>query len=181
MLSGSIQPTRLHLIQGPLDSFQRSNDIMWVDVSLHDVENGRLDVLRRRSRPGPDDSPSGAEGHFDGYVWTFAKGKQERGSNAEETALREVKEETGYTATIVAKLPGSYKGGTGATEHFIMRPVGDPGPFEKKETQAIAWIGFDEAATRIAQTTNEIGRNRDQAVLQTTIQFMRKPPRSSTP
>ena len=62
---------------------------------------------------------------YDDYVWTFPKGKSEPNSTPEETALREVKEETGYTAEIVAKIPGRFEGGTGSTEYFLMRPLGD--------------------------------------------------------
>jgi len=67
--------------------------------------------------------------HYDGYVWTFAKGKREPGDTPEETALREVLEETGYHAEIVDRIPGSYPGGTGYTEYFLMRPVGKLGKF----------------------------------------------------
>jgi 8-oxo-dGTP pyrophosphatase MutT (NUDIX family) len=34
-------------------------------------------------------------GDFDGYVWTFPKGRPEPGETPELAALREVKEETG--------------------------------------------------------------------------------------
>ncbi len=56
--------------------------------------NSERQVLLRRPK-----------GDFDGYVWTFAKGNGAPGVLPEETALREVKEETGYTAEIVGKLP----------------------------------------------------------------------------
>jgi 8-oxo-dGTP pyrophosphatase MutT (NUDIX family) len=112
------------------------------------------------------------KGDFDGYVWTFPKGKEEPGSTPEETALREVKEETGYTAEILGKLPGQFEGGTGVTEFFLMRPLGEPGAFDKSETEAITWVTFEEAEKHIAQTRNEIGRRRDQSVLETTVGFL---------
>jgi 8-oxo-dGTP diphosphatase len=37
-------------------------------------------------------------------VWTFPKGKIEKGETLKETALREVFEETGYTCSIVSDL-----------------------------------------------------------------------------
>jgi hypothetical protein len=51
-------------------------------------------------------------GDFDGYVWTFPKGRPDAGETPEQAALREVKEETGYSAEVVGKVPGSFRGGT---------------------------------------------------------------------
>ena len=39
-------------------------------------------------------------GHFGGYAWTFAKGRPDRGENPTDTALRELREETGYNAEL---------------------------------------------------------------------------------
>lgn len=112
------------------------------------------------------------KGDYDGYVWTFPKGKGEPNSTAEETALREVKEETGYNAEIVAKIPGQFKGGTGATEYFLMRPLGEPTAFDPSETEATAWVSLDEAPEHISQTRNEIGKRRDQDVLEAAIRYL---------
>ena len=122
--------------------------------------NNERKILLRRPR-----------GDFDGYVWTFPKGKEKAGSTPEETALREVKEETGYTAEIIAKIPGRFEGGTGVTEYFLMRPLGRPGVFDKSETEAIVWISLDEAPKHIAQTRNVIGRKRDQSVLEAVVRY----------
>lgn len=46
--------------------------------------------------------------HFDGYVWTFAKGRPELGDEPEQTALREVREETGYTGCAAWSIRGRY-------------------------------------------------------------------------
>ncbi len=53
--------------------------------------------------------------HFDGYHWTFAKGKADPEENPEHTALREVYEETGYVCQIVGVLPGVYKSSLSST------------------------------------------------------------------
>jgi hypothetical protein len=79
--------------------------------------------------------------------------------------LFEVKEETGYSAKVIEKLPGSFKGGTSRTEYFLMSPVGSPFAFDGNETSAIRWATLDEAARLIETTTNEIGRARDLSVL----------------
>jgi len=115
--------------------------------------NGR--VLLRRPK-----------GDFDGYVWTFPKGRPDAGETPEQTALREVKEETGYSAKVIRKLSGSFKGGTSVTEYFLMSPVGSPSPFDSKETSAIRWATLDKAANLVGMTTNEIGQARDLSVLE---------------
>ena len=102
--------------------------------------------------------------HFDGYVWTFGKGKPNPGESAEETALREVKEETGVIAKIMAKLPGSFVGGTTDNEYFLMAPVEDTGKFHW-ETNSVRWATQSEAEQLIGLTKNAIGRARDLAVL----------------
>ncbi len=116
------------------------------------IDSARLVLLRR------------PKGDYDDYVWTFPKGRPDTGESAEQTALREVREETGYTARIVAKLPGAFEGGTSVTEFFIMEPVGDPGAFDK-ETAAVRWATLDEAVDLIGLTTNVSGKPRDLAVL----------------
>ena len=104
------------------------------------------------------------KGDFDGYVWTFPKGRPDAGETPEQAALREVMEETGYAAKVVGKVPGSFRGGTSVTEYFLMSPVGSPVRFSA-ETSAIQWATFDKAAELIGMTTNKIGQARDLCVL----------------
>ncbi len=106
------------------------------------------------------------KGDFDGYVWTFPKGRPDAGETPEQTALREVKEETGYSAKVIRKLPGSFRGGTSVSEYFLMSPARSPSPFDSKETSAIRWATLDKAAELIGMTTNEIGQARDLSVLE---------------
>jgi ADP-ribose pyrophosphatase YjhB (NUDIX family) len=56
--------------------------------------------------------------HFDDYIWTFPKGRQQTDETPEEAALREVLEETGIKAEIKERLPGVYEGGTTETIFF---------------------------------------------------------------
>lgn len=44
--------------------------------------------------------------HFDGYVWTFAKGRPDKGESPREMALREVWEEMGVRASILTPIEG---------------------------------------------------------------------------
>ncbi len=104
-------------------------------------------------------------GHFDGYVWTFAKGRPDRGEAPEATALREVREETGMAAEIVAPVEGRFEGGTTRNVYFLMRPVKDTARLDR-ETASVRWASAAEAQELIGQTTNAQGRARDLAVLQ---------------
>lgn len=103
--------------------------------------------------------------HYDGYVWTNAKGRPDKGDTPEQTALREVREETGYEAEVVDVLPGVFKGGTTTNAFFVMRHIGPPGRFDERETASVRWVDFDAAEKLIARTTNAIGRVRDLAIL----------------
>ncbi|MBO2834814.1 NUDIX hydrolase [Pseudomonas aeruginosa] len=111
--------------------------------------------------------------HFAGYVWTFAKGTPEPGDTPEMTALREVREETGYEVEIVDVLPGLFKGGLSTNAYFVMRHIGPQGEFDW-ETQATRWVDFDQAAELIGLTKNFTGRLRDLAVLAAARQWFEK-------
>jgi 8-oxo-dGTP diphosphatase len=103
--------------------------------------------------------------HFDGYVWTFSKGRPDPGDTPEEAAVREVLEETGCAARILCEIPGIFRGGTSRNVYFLMEVVDDTGLFNPDETQAIRWASLEEACSLIAQTRNPIGRGRDLALL----------------
>jgi len=102
--------------------------------------------------------------HFDGYVWTFPKGRPDPGEEPETTALREVLEETGVEAAIICLLPGTFIGGTTENSYYLMAPLDEKGKFGK-ETQAVRWATMQKAVDLIGKTTNDIGRKRDSAVL----------------
>lgn len=104
-------------------------------------------------------------GHFGGYVWTFPKGRIDPGESAEEAALRETREETGYRARIIAQLPGRFVGSTTVTRFFVGIPEGEPGVFDRAETSALRWATPDEAAQLLSETVIEEGRERDLAIL----------------
>ena len=115
------------------------------------------------------------KGHFDGYVWTFPKGRpreeQRSSETREETALREVFEETGIKARIKKPLPGVYEGGTTETIFFLMSLNEDTGKFDG-ETQSVRWVTAVEARDLISMTTNQIGRERDLRVLEEALRLI---------
>jgi 8-oxo-dGTP diphosphatase len=103
------------------------------------------------------------KGQFGGDRWTFAKGRPNEGETPEAAALREVLEETGYRATIVCQIPGSFDGDVTATRYFVMRPIGEPGAFDK-ETEEVRWVSYDDAIALIGQKENRKS-GRDLAVI----------------
>lgn len=102
--------------------------------------------------------------HFGGYVWTFAKGRPEPGETPEEAALREVVEETGQGARIVALIPGVFAGTTSSTVFFLVEPQGKGHRFSE-ETSSIRWVEEKEARQLIGKTETPAGRERDLLVL----------------
>ncbi len=114
--------------------------------------------------------------HFDGYVWTFPKGRPNRGESPEATALREVHEETGIHARITAPIPGEFAGGTTVNRYFLME-VDDslPDGLHDGETASIRWVAPEEARRLIGQTRNAKGRARDLEVLEAALRMGARP------
>jgi diadenosine hexaphosphate hydrolase (ATP-forming) len=98
-------------------------------------------------------------------VWTFAKGKSENGESAEQTALREVLEETGVRAKIVRRLVMAAGEPTAQDDYFLMVPVEETGRFDE-ETTAIVWATKAEAEELISMTEDLERRTRDLRLLQ---------------
>ena len=107
-------------------------------------------------------------GHFGGYVWTFPKGRPDKGEGREETALREVREETGYAARIVAAIDRVFPGTTVSTAYFVIEVLGEPGG-PTPETARICWATESEARELIGKTTTAKGIKRDLAVLEAAL------------
>lgn len=106
--------------------------------------------------------------HFGGYVWTFSKGRPDPGESPEQTALREMLEETGYRCRITGVIPKVFAGITSTTAFFLMAPIGDQGP-TLHETVQTRWVDIDEAGRLIRMTKVAEGVTRDLAVLDAAV------------
>ncbi|MBV5322791.1 MAG: NUDIX domain-containing protein [Ilumatobacteraceae bacterium] len=116
--------------------------------------------------------------HYDGYVWTFPKGRPDPGEAPRQTALREVDEETGVDARILMPIPGEFAGGTTINRYFLMT-VDERAvklDFVCDETASLRWAWPQEARELIAYTSNKLGRKRDLAVLEAALACLPNPP-----
>ena len=89
-----------------------------------------------------------------GDNWTFAKTPVKHGESPQDTALRAVREKTGYAATIRGTVPGVFKGSSSSTRYFLME-ASHP-PVRTMAQTALRWVRFDEARELIRQS--KIGR-----------------------
>ena len=102
-------------------------------------------------------------------VWTFAKGKPEEGETTEQTALREVFEETGVRARIVRPIQFPPEEIAISDEFFLMAPVEQTGHFDD-ETIATVWATKEQADELISMTEDPERRTRDLKILQLAFQ-----------
>lgn len=88
--------------------------------------------------------------------WIFPKGHIEKGEKSEETAIREVKEETGIEAKIISKI-GDYsyfytKDGEKIYKNakfFLMEYVGGDEKNHDFETSEILWLPYEEVLEKL--------------------------------
>ena len=107
-------------------------------------------------------------GHYDGYVWTWPKGKMDNeNEHPVDVANREVEQETGFKAGITDQLPYTYTSGSGSfTNFYLMRPQGfDPTRMDE-ETSGLKWANYEQAKQLISQTYNPGGKARDLTILE---------------
>lgn len=88
----------------------------------------------------------------DSVTWTLPKGTPDPGETIEETALREVAEETGLEVRIVAPLPSIeyafVQDGTRihkTVHYFLMEPTGGDLARHDAEFERVRWVAFAEA------------------------------------
>lgn len=90
--------------------------------------------------------------------WSFPKGKSEPGESISETALREVKEETGLECRIVYELPTvryNYTSSRGnlkpkVVHYYLMERVGGRLQAPGQEADAAEWCDPEQAARRLS-------------------------------
>jgi 8-oxo-dGTP pyrophosphatase MutT (NUDIX family) len=102
--------------------------------------------MRRRSR--------------DAVTWTLPKGTPDPGESLEETALREVTEETGLEVRIVEPLAAIeymfVQGGARirkTVHYFLMEPTGGDLSRHDVEFERVRWVPFDEAGSLLSFAT----------------------------
>jgi len=127
------------------------------------VENNKVLLIKTKNLEGKE-------------VWTFPKGHIEKKEKAEETALREVEEETGYKCKIQTQLDtvqywfkDKERLVKKTVKWFLMTPVEkvkEP-VWEILETK---WLTFDEAK-------NILSYNSDKKLLEKNLNFILKLPR----
>lgn len=102
---------------------------------FRESSKGKLKVLLAH-RPRYDD-------------WSLPKGKADKGETPEETALREVREETGFLCRIVAPLGITryrVKNGVKEVHWFAMRPLpGSRGFRKNNEVDGVRWLNRKQA------------------------------------
>ena len=87
--------------------------------------------------------------HLKGH-WDMPKGHMEAGETEQETALREVKEETGVDVEIISDKKSTLEytvenGNLKEVIYFIAKKIGGEEKAQETEVSAIRWLAFDEA------------------------------------
>ncbi|HVF88531.1 MAG TPA: NUDIX hydrolase [Blastocatellia bacterium] len=93
--------------------------------------------------------------------WSFPKGKARKGESPEETASREVKEETGLDCRLVRRLDPvryEYRSRRGSPKkkvvhYWLMRPEGSAGErrtVPNEEVDLFEWLAPSEAIARLS-------------------------------
>jgi len=99
----------------------------------------------------------------DGRTWTLPKGTPNPGESREETAIREVEEETGLRVRITGPLDSIeytfVQSGTRihkTVHYFLMDPIGGDLDSHDHEFDEVRWITFDAAPTMLTFETERL-------------------------
>lgn len=104
--------------------------------------------------------------------WGFAKGHTENGETEKETALREIKEETGLDVTLTGtfKAHSRYSPKVGVIKdvmYFLAEYSEGDITIQASEVADYAWLEFSEAYNRIT-------KNADKSILYKANEYIRK-------
>jgi 8-oxo-(d)GTP phosphatase len=91
--------------------------------------------------------------------WTLPKGKSDPGENPEQTALREVREETGVEARLISSICQSQypvEGGEKLVHWFAMRAARTTDFQPNDEVDSVQWLGVAAASAKLTY-----GKERD--------------------
>lgn len=96
----------------------------------------------------------------DGVTWTLPKGTPVGNETREQTAIREVGEETGLKVRIVRPFESIeywfHQGGTRIhkrVHYFLMIPIGGDLSRHDREFQGVQWVSFEDAANLLTFET----------------------------
>ena len=117
-------------------------------------------IVVREAQDGPSLVIGMRRRDRDGVTWTLPKGTPDPGETVEETALREVGEETGLEVRITGPLPSIeytfVKSGTRihkTVHYFLMEPTGGDLSRHDHEFERVRWIPFAEASALLTFQT----------------------------
>lgn len=112
------------------------------------ADGGRVLMIRTRTLRGRT-------------VWTFPKGRLEKGERHWEAALREVHEETGYLCRLKSRLgPTSFWFRRDATrvrktvQWFLLEPLRRAGPPDPREVDEVRWVPVREAYAKLSYASD---------------------------
>ena len=122
-----------------------------------------MDTKREFSSGGAVYKPGGDQvlwlvcQHSGYHKWVLPKGLIDPGEKADQTAVREVEEETGIKAKIIAKIPDPEKyvyTMNGArifklVQYFLMEYVSGDIANHDFEMEAVEWLSYDQALEKL--------------------------------
>lgn len=112
------------------------------------IDRGRVLMIRTRTLRGRT-------------VWTFPKGRLEKGEAQWEAALREVQEETGYLCRLKGRLNETsfwFRRDTlrvhKTVQWFLLEPLRRAGPPDPREVDEVRWVPVREAYAKLSYTSD---------------------------